>query len=649
MIDESAVWLILFSPIMSFAVIILVIRPFFNGYSVLSGHITIAAVGLSLMLSIWALGSTIGSGEATELLWDHNWMTIGSLDFNVGIILDPLTAIMLVVATGVSLMVQIYSTEYMKNDSGYSRYYAYMSLFTASMVGLVLARNIIQLFVFWELVGLCSYLLIGFWYQKPSAAAAAKKAFIVTRVGDFGFLLAILYIFVNRSSFGDLNVLDITDIHQAANVGLISATVAGWFAIGIFAGAVGKSAQFPLHTWLPDAMEGPTPVSALIHAATMVAAGVFLVARFFPVFEMSEIAMNTVAIVGGFTALFAASMALVMNDIKRVLAYSTVSQLGFMIMALGVGAKEAAIFHLFTHAFFKALLFLGAGSVSHAVGTFDMRYMGGLKRIMPSTYITFVIGSISLAGLFPLSGFWSKDEILASAWRSGDITSQLVFFLAIIAVFMTAFYIFRVIFLTFEGQFRGGSSADPEADTHGDQHHLKESPAAMVIPLVLLAVGAIFVGFLVNSPIGLGVVSAHWFTEFLGGHSEKFNFVLAVVSTIVAISGIGTAYLIYMSQRFGNQELPKPIVFIVGVLERKYYIDEVYENQLVRKGLYRWLAQGLDWIDKTIIDGFVNATGWTGRNVGGLLRQAQTGQLQAYGVFTSVGILVILGIYVFFQ
>ena len=649
MIDESAVWLILFSPIVSFAVIVLVIRPFFNGYSVLSGHITIAAVGLSLMLSIWALGSTVGSGEATELLWDHNWMTIGSLDFNVGILLDPLTAIMLVVATGVSLMVQIYSTEYMKNDSGYSRYYAYMSLFTASMVGLVLARNIIQLFVFWELVGLCSYLLIGFWYQKPSAAAAAKKAFIVTRVGDFGFLLAILYIFVNRSSFGDLNVLDITDIHQAANLGLISATVAGWFAIGIFAGAVGKSAQFPLHTWLQDAMEGPTPVSALIHAATMVAAGVFLVARFFPVFEMSEIAMNTVAIIGGFTALFAASMGLVMNDIKRVLAYSTVSQLGFMIMALGVGAKEAAIFHLFTHAFFKALLFLGAGSVSHAVGTFDMRYMGGLKKIMPWTYITFVIGSISLAGLFPLSGFWSKDEILASAWRSGDITSQIVFFLAIIAVFMTAFYIFRVIFLTFEGQFRGGSNADPGVDAHGEQHHLGESPVAMLIPLLILAIGAIFVGFLVNSPIDLGIVSGHWFTEFLGGHSEKFNFVLAVVSTIVAILGVGTAYLMYMSQRLGNSELPKPIEFIVGILERKYYIDEAYENQLVRRGLYSGLAQGLDWIDRTIIDGFVDANGWIGRNAGGLLRQVQTGQLQAYGVVTSLGILVIIGIYLFLR
>ena len=413
MINEAAVWLIFLLPMASFVAIVLVIRPFLNKYAFAAGYLTIAAVGASLVLSLWALGTLEARGEGTSLLWTHDWMEIGPFDFNLGIILDPLTAIMLVVATGVSLMVQIYSTGYMKGDPGYARYYAYMSLFTASMIGLVLASNIVQLFVFWELVGLCSYLLIGFWYHKPSAAAAAKKAFIVTRVGDFGFLLGIMYLFFNREAFGpNLNPLEITDINGAVSLGLIGAGAVTWIALGIFAGAVGKSAQLPLHTWLPDAMEGPTPVSALIHAATMVAAGVFLVARFFPVFEASPAAMDTVAIVGGVTAIFAASMGLVTNDIKRVLAYSTISQLGFMMLALGVGALAPAIFHLFTHAFFKALLFLGSGSVNHATGTFDMRYMGGLRRAMPWTYITFLIGGLSLAGIFPLPASGARTRYL---------------------------------------------------------------------------------------------------------------------------------------------------------------------------------------------------------------------------------------------
>ena len=374
--------------------------------------------------------------------------------------MDPLTAVMLVVVTGVSLLIQIYSVGYMSEEDnrGYSRYFAYMSLFTASMVGLVLASSVIQVFVFWELVGLCSYLLIGFWYNRHSAANAAKKAFIVTRIGDLGFLLAILYLFFNQDALAaeGLNGLDIADLYKAVEVGLIAGGVATWIAAGIFAGAVGKSGQFPLHTWLPDAMEGPTPVSALIHAATMVAAGVFLVARFFPVFQASDEMMVVVAIVGAFTAIFAASMGLVMNDIKRVLAYSTVSQLGYMMMALGMGAYAFAIFHLFTHAFFKALLFLGSGSVNHASGTFNMRYMGGLKRVMPWTYLTFLIGSLALAGIFPTSGFWSKDEILAHVFHEGSAVGMIVYALGLAAVFMTAFYMFRALFMTFDGDFRGG-------------------------------------------------------------------------------------------------------------------------------------------------------------------------------------------------
>ena len=648
MIEERAVWLILFLPLASFAVIALVIRPFLNRYAVAAGYLTIAAVGGSLLLSIWALGSVEGRGEGTELLWVHDWMQIGAFDFNIGIMLDPLTAIMLVVATAVSLMVQIYSTGYMKGDPGYARYYAYMSLFTASMIGLVLASNIVQLFVFWELVGLCSFLLIGFWYHKPAAAAAAKKAFIVTRVGDFGFLLAIMYIFFNRDSFGGLNPLEITDIHSAASLGLLGGSVATWIALGIFAGAMGKSAQFPLHTWLPDAMEGPTPVSALIHAATMVAAGVFLVARFFPVFEASSTAMNTVALVGGFTALFAASMGLVMNDIKRVLAYSTISQLGFMMLALGVGAYGPAIFHLFTHAFFKALLFLGSGSVNHATGTFDMRYMGGLRKAMPWTYATFLIGSLSLAGLFPLAGFWSKDEILADAWRHGELVGQVVFWLALAAVFMTSFYIFRVVFMTFEGEFKGGAAADPDTEPHGEGVHLEESAPAMVWPLGVLAVGAVLAGFVVNPTTDLGIVPIHWFTEFLGEHTEDFNLKLAAASSLVAAAGIGLAYLMYMSSRVSAEALTLRLGLAHRILSRKYYMDEAYELYGVQRGLYGGLARALDWVDRAVVDRFVTTVGWFAVNIGGALRQAQTGQLQAYGVAISVGILSILGLYLFF-
>ena len=379
MINELAVWLIFLLPLGCFALIALVIRPFFNRDPSIAGYLVVLSIGASFALSLLALVSVINDPEGLAF-GPHKWLEVGSVVVNVTALVDPLTAIMLVVVTGVSLMVQVYSIGYMHGDPGYARYFAYMALFTASMIGLVLAGNIVQLYVFWELVGLCSYLLIGFWYHKPAAAAAAKKAFIITRIGDFGLLLAILYLVFNVDAFASqgLNPLEISDIHKAVAIpGLLASGVVTWIAIGIFTGAVGKSGQFPLHTWLPDAMEGPTPVSALIHAATMVTAGVFLVARFFPLFESSETAMTVVAIVGGFTAVFAASMGLVANDIKRVLAYSTVSQLGYMMLALGVGAYGPAIFHLFTHAFFKALLFLGAGSVSHATHTFDMRYMGG--------------------------------------------------------------------------------------------------------------------------------------------------------------------------------------------------------------------------------------------------------------------------------
>ena len=657
MIPESAAWAIFLLPLASFVVISCFLRPFlaprFPGAHKLSGYLTILTIFGALILSIWALSSTLG--HEGSIGWaSHSWITIGPLEISLGILMDPLTAVMVVVVSVVSLLIQVYSQGYMRGDPGYSRYFAFMSLFTASMLGLVLSRNIIQLYVFWELVGLGSYLLIGFWYHRPAAAAAAKKAFIVTRLGDFGFLLAILYLFFHRGDFATgLNVFDIPDIHTAVAAGAVGGMVVTWLAIGIFAGAAGKSAQFPLHTWLPDAMEGPTPVSALIHAATMVAAGVFLVARFFPLFEASVTAMNAVAVIGAFTALFAASMGLVMNDIKRVLAYSTVSQLGYMMLALGVGAPGIAIFHLVNHAFFKALLFLGAGSVNHATGTFDMRYMGGLRRVMPWTYVTFVIASLSIAGIFPLAGFWSKDEILAHTLERGGLIGPLVLVMGLVAAFMTAFYMFRAIIMTFHGEFKGGA----EAAAHGDgqssgEHrvHLAESPWVMVLPMLLLAVPAVLSGFLMN-PLsqgwGLGVIPVHWLTHFVAPNilALEFDIALAMYSSAIAVAGILVAYMVYQARRPTPQQASRVWGPAYTLAVRKYYMDELYEDVVVARSFYRRLCAFLDWFDRTVVDGIVEFAGWFSRNIGQVIARSQTGQAQAYGVGISVGVVVILVAY----
>jgi NADH-quinone oxidoreductase subunit L len=494
------------------------------------------------------------------------------------------------------------------------------------------ADSLLLMFVFWELVGLCSYFLIGFWFHRPAAANAAKKAFIVTRLGDFGFLAAILVLFYNTGTF------DIAELHALAIAGVLAGTTLTWAAIGIFAGAAGKSAQFPLHVWLPDAMEGPTPVSALIHAATMVAAGVFLVARMFPLFEHSVAALTTVAIIGGFTAIFAASMGLVMTDIKRVLAYSTISQLGYMMLGLGTGGVAIGIFHLFNHAFFKALLFMGAGSVNHATGTFDMRRMGGLRKFMPWTYATFVIASLSIAGIWPLAGFWSKDEILASAG-----SQPILFYLAMITVFMTAFYMFRVIFMTFGGEYRGGG---PETHGHGGVPH--ESPPTMVAPMVILAV--------------LAVVSGFWnvtggFSQ-LFGHGETYSFAegffgilahpLPWLSLILAGLGILLAYAIYSARWLSAERIGSLFSPLYTLLNRKYFFDELYEGVFVRRGLMAGLFAGLQYFDTRAVDGTVNGVAGATIAGGRAIRQAQTGQLQLYGLFIGIGILaIVLSVYFF--
>ena len=663
MIGELGVWLIFLLPLGSFLIIGTLIRPMLGSESRIAGRLTILAIAGSVALSIWALAS-VADNHGAVVFEPHRWLTVGNLDINIGIVLDGLTAIMLLIVTSVSLLVQIYSTAYMKGDGGYTRYFAYMSLFTASMIGLVISSNVVQMFVFWELVGASSYLLIGFWFHKPAATAAAKKAFIITRIGDFGFLLAILYLFYNADAFlaMGLNPLDVTDIHAAVAVGgVLTTAAAGWIAGGIFAGAVGKSGQVPLHTWLPDAMEGPTPVSALIHAATMVAAGVFLVARFFPVFESSEEVMRTVAIVGGVTAIFAATMGLVQNDIKRVLAYSTISQLGFMMLALGVGAYGAAIFHLFTHAFFKSLLFMGACSVSHAAGgTFDMRYMGGLRRVMPWTWAAFLIGGLSLAGIAPMAGFWSKDEILGAAWAGTSWDSNLVFWLGLVAAIMTAFYIFRALFMTFEGEYRGGAAADPNAEAH-DSSGPHESPKSIVGPLVVLALATAAVGWLVNPLTDFGFIPMHWFSEFIaigpshplieGGHVEveSFNRVLALVTSLLAVAAIWLAYLMYVSKTISPDAVVSPVRRLYDIVVRKYYLDDLYEDVLTRNLFYSKLAFGLDWLDKNLVDGIVRTADRAGRNVGRAMAQLQTGQLQGYGTIISVGVLVIFGIYLVFR
>ena len=628
MISSQLIWLIFLLPVASFVIISLLVRPFVKPESRIAGYITITALTGSLALSLWTLFAVMGADHHELEMAPISWLVIGDLSIQVGLIVDSLTAVMLVVITVVSLMVQIYSQGYMHGDPGYHRYYAWMSLFTASMLGLVLADNLLLMFVFWELVGLCSYLLIGFWFHRPSAANAAKKAFIVTRIGDFGFLAAILLIFAQAGTF------DTAELHEMAVAGTLAGAALTWAAIGIFAGAVGKSAQFPLHVWLPDAMEGPTPVSALIHSATMVSAGVFLVARTFPLFEHSIPALTTVAVIGGVTAIFAASMGLVATDIKRVLAYSTISQLGYMMLGLGTGGVAIGIFHLFNHAFFKALLFLGAGSVNHATGTFDMRLMGGLRKVMPWTYATFFIASLSLAGIWPLAGFWSKDEILATSLAS----QPALFALALITVFMTAFYMFRAVFLTFGGEYRGG---DPEA--HGHPH---ESPSVMVMPMVVLAVLAVVSGFWnVSGQFGafMGAHEAHGY-----GFFGILTHALPWISLIMAGLGILLAYATYSAkwlsaERIGNMFKPLYTLFL-----RKYWMDELYENIIVKNVLLGGFFAGLQQIDTYGVDGAVNGVANGSGAVGRALRRLQTGQLQFYGLFIGIGIVAIILVMYFF-
>jgi NADH-quinone oxidoreductase subunit L len=641
-IPEGVAWSILLLPVASLMIIGFITKPCPR----LSGYVTIAAVGTAFLFALWALDSVINTDGQALHFGTYEWLSIHAdnpilkqlggpdLAVNVGLRIDGLSAIMLVVVTSVSLLVQVYSQGYMEGDTGYSRYFAWMSLFTAAMLGLVMMDSILLVYVFWELVGLGSYLLIGFWFHKKSAGDAAKKAFLTTRLGDIGFLLAILLIWTKTDTFNIPVIQQIAQNHQ------LSDTVLTLFALGIFAGAVGKSAQFPLHVWLPDAMEGPTPVSALIHAATMVAAGVYLVARMYPVFQVSDTALHTVAYIGGFTAIMAASMGIVMTDIKRVLAYSTISQLGYMMLALGTGGYIAAIFHLFTHAFFKALLFLGSGSVNHATGTFDMRKMGGLRKHMPITFATFLVGGLSLSGVVPFAGFWSKDEVLGAAWAD----DKFLWLIAMAVVFMTAFYTFRAIFLTFEGEYKGGEPPEHGAhDARAGAPH--ESPLVMALPLLILAVPAALAGF-VNFPNNATEGLAHLLEGALPAssaealHHEGFNFGLAALSTLLAIAGIAAAYAIYQARVTTADSLQKIFGPLHTLVARKYYMDELYEDVIIRRGLYGSVTFAGQWFDTNVVDRAVNGSGWIAKKTGDTLRWIQSGSFQAYGTVGFAGLLL---------
>lgn len=606
-------WLIPVFPLLAFLVLTALGRQakgFATGFSVL-------AAAASFVLAILVFTERLGE-NVVDYTWDgFKWIAIGDFTLQMGYEVNNLITLMLLVVTLVSLLVNIYSLGYMKEDERIHTFFAYVSLFTFSMLGLVLSINLVQFFIFWELVGVCSFLLVGFWFTRPAAKAAAKKAFIVTRIGDVGLFIGMLLLFWNMPGHS----LEFSAIHNAAHTGALSANIITAAAILVFIGAIGKSGQFPLHTWLPDAMEGPTPISALIHAATMVAAGVFLVARTFPLFQESTAALQTVAVVGGFTAIFAATIALAQNDIKRVLAYSTVSQLGYMMLAMGIGTLSsytAGMFHLYTHAFFKALLFLGAGSVIHAINEQDIRKMGGLGSKMKTTMLTFAIGTLALAGIVPLAGFWSKDAILTEAYHHQPV----LFWIALIAAFFTALYMARLFFLVFTGK--------PRSDM---QPH--ESPAVMTIPLLVLAVLAVIAGFIYFP-------GNAWFGEWLTGEApgEHTNMTVMILSTVAGVGGLLTGWLLYGRRAFTEDWLEASARPVYRVLNQKYYMDEAYDNGVVRP--LRSLGYVLDLFDRYIVDGAVKVLTGIMTGTGRIGLRMQNGQLQSYGLIGVVGLLLLI-------
>ncbi|MDQ3877144.1 MAG: NADH-quinone oxidoreductase subunit L [Actinomycetota bacterium] len=645
---SRTMWLVPLLPAVSFVLIL-----FFGKRTRSHGHaIGIAAIAAAWVMSMIGFLNLVGTHVAVERSW--TWFTLNS-DFKLqfGMSFDFLCAVMFVVVTTVSLLVQIYSTGYMHDDKRYTWFYAILSLFTASMLFLVIANNLLQMLIGWEGVGVCSYLLIGHYWEEKENSSAAMKAFITTRVGDIGFMFGIFVLFIAGHTF------NIQILNHAAESGQLSQTVLTAGALLLFCGAVGKSAQFPLHVWLPDAMAGPTPVSALIHAATMVVAGIYLVARMFLVFQNAHAALDVVAVIASITMVIAAALACVQDDIKRVLAYSTISQLGYMMAALGVGAYTAAIFHLFTHAFFKALLFLGAGSLIHSVHSNNMSDMGGLRKYMPHTFKTFIIGSAALAGIFPLAGFFSKDEIIGEALRSANsgtqATAWIVFVSAIVTAFLTAAYMGRACIKTFWGEYRG----------HGTPH---ESPGSMVTPLWILAIATIGVGF-----IGFPIIGPfkNWINvpgEEHPGFNLGYNIILPVISVGIALFGVWLAWQLFEKRRWQVDILGGPFAWFYRFIENKYYLDDIYLGFIVKPIQYVF-SKAAYWTNQHILDGVVNSAGkgavalgdFTYEDVdqqvvdfavngaagitgvtGGLLKYIQSGNIQRYAaiLFAATAIFV---------
>jgi NADH-quinone oxidoreductase subunit L len=679
-ITESAItgilWLIPALPIVASGLIALLKQPMRR----LSATLAIGSLSCSLLLSLFAFGHVLvgwARGSAVRETVNFTWIQVGTAHVDLGWILDPLAAVMLVMVTFVGLLIFIYSTGYMAHDENYTRFFCFMSLFAGAMLGVVIANSLLLLFMCWELVGLTSYLLIGFWYQKPLASAAAKKAFLTTRIGDVFFLLGMVWLFAQtgtllfyNAGMGSMEALKLGGL--LATPSGLGLTAAGAIGLLIFAGAAGKSGQIPLHVWLPDAMEGPTPVSALIHAATMVAAGVYLIARVYPLMQAgvqfsstgeamgTTTALTVVTWVGAVTAVFAALIAVAQNDIKRILAYSTVSQLGYMMAGLGMGGVAVGMFHLITHAFFKALLFMGAGSVIHGCHEEqDIRHMGGLKVEMLGTFIPYAIGMLALCG-FPLffSGFWSKDGILEAAQHWS--LAKTPFYMLVFGALLTAFYMTRQVSYVFFGNWRG----------HGEPH---ESPSVMLMPLAILAFFAIFLG-------AIGTPGWPWFRAFLEGHAARFDLAgfrepgllaLMATSSVVVLLGLIVAWWIYGDKRTSAEDpdaLERVLPTIWTLLEGKFYIDELYGVTVI--AFYAWWARVADWLDRRVWGGIVAGIAWLFRegaqlsrlfdlnwvdggfdkgceelaNSGGLMSRIESGRVQIYLRLLALAVVLLTAI-----
>ncbi|MGV8804413.1 MAG: NADH-quinone oxidoreductase subunit L [Polaromonas sp.] len=631
----------------------------------LSHSLTILGVFVAFVLSAMTLQSVIVDGARfNETL--YTWMTLGSLKMEVGFLVDGLTAMMMCVVTFVSLMVHIYTIGYMEEDAGYNRFFAYISLFTFSMLMLVMSNNMLQLFFGWEAVGLVSYLLIGFWFNKPTAIFANMKAFLVNRVGDFGFILGIALI---AAYAGTLNYSE--TFAKAGELSSLTFPGTSWMLITViciclFIGAMGKSAQFPLHVWLPDSMEGPTPISALIHAATMVTAGIFMVSRMSPLFELSDTALSFIMVIGAITALFMGFLGIIQNDIKRVIAYSTLSQLGYMTVALGASAYSVAVFHLMTHAFFKALLFLGAGSVIMGMHhNQDIRWMGGVRKYMPITWITFLLGSLALIGMPLFSGFYSKDSIIEVVAESHLWGSGFAYFAVLAGVFVTAFYSFRVYFLVFHGKERYEDNPDAHHDAHddhghhADHHEPHESPWVVTVPLILLAIPSVLIGFMTIEPMLFGDFFKDAIFVNLERHPGMEELAtlfhgpvamalhgLTAAPFWLALAGVALSYYMYMVNPALPTAIKRAVQPVYTLLENKYYLDWFNENVLARGarglGTLLWKVGDQAIIDGALVNGSWKLVGW----ISSVVRRVQSGYIYHYAFGMILGVFVLMTYFV---